>query len=61
MDLSDVDDEGSTQEQLSEFPDEAFGSGVLFTGEQWEVHEESFERDEDNVEFNDVEEVAGRR
>ena len=58
MDLSDVDDDMSTHEQFSELLDGAFGGdGVYYTGEQWDQHEESFERDEDDVQFNDDEEV----
>ena len=50
VDLSDVDDEGSTREQLSEFPDGTFGSdGVCYTSEQWDQYEESFERHENDV------------
>ena len=57
MDLSDVDDEGSTHKQLAEALDEAFGcDGVYCTGEQWDLDEEGFER-EDDVQFNDDEEV----
>ena len=49
MDLSDVDDDGSTHEQLSESRDGAFGrDGVYYTRESWDQHEESFERDEDD-------------
>ena len=58
VNLSDVDDEASTHKQPSELPDGAFGGdGVCHTGVQWEKHEESFERDEDDVQFNDDEDV----
>ena len=58
VDLSEVDDERSTHEQLSEFPDGVFGSDdVYHTGEQWDQYEDSFERDEDDVLFHDDEEV----
>ena len=57
VDLRDVDDEGSTHELLAESTDEAFGGdGVYCTGEPWDQCEESFERDEDDVLFNDDEE-----
>ena len=37
---------------------EHFGSDVVYcTGEQWDQYEESFERDEDDVQTNDDEEV----
>ena len=53
-----MDDEGSIHEQPSERPGGAFGGdGVYCTGEQWDQFEESFERDEDDVQFNDDEEV----
>ena len=58
MDLSDVDDERLTHEQLSEFPGGTVGSdGVYYTRQRWDQYEESFERDEDDVQFNDDEEV----
>ena len=58
MDLSDVDDEGSTHEQHSEPPDGAFGSdGVYYTSEQQDQYEESFERDEDNAHSKDDEDL----
>ena len=56
VDLSDADDERSTREQLSEFPGGALGSEYN-TGEQWDQYKESFERCEDDVQFNDDEEV----
>ena len=53
-----MDDELSIHEQPSELPDGVFvGDGVCFAGEQWDQYEESFERDEDDVQFNDDEEV----
>ena len=56
--LSDVDDEGTTHEQPSELPVGAVGGdGVYYMGEQWDQYEESFERDEDDVQFNADEEV----
>ena len=58
LDLSDVDDEESTQKHLSKLSDGAFGSDcVYYTSEQWDQHDESFERDEDEVQVNDDEEV----
>ena len=53
-----MDDEGSIHEQPSELPDGVFvGDGVYFAGDQWDQFEERFERDVDDVQFNDVEEV----
>ena len=53
-----VHEDGSIQEQTSEIPDGALGSDdVCCTGEQWDQHEESFEQDEDDVQFDGDEEV----
>ena len=58
VDLRDVDDKGSTHEHPSELPDGALASaGVYCTCEQWDQYDECFERDEDDVQFNDDEEV----
>ena len=53
-----VHEDGSIQEQTSELPDGALGSDdVCCTGEQWDQHEESFEQDEEDVQFDGDEEV----
>ena len=58
VDLSDVDDAGPTHDQPTGLLDGAFGGdGVYYTGGQLDQYEESFERDEDDLQFNDDEEV----